>query len=67
MGFINMLGNLSNAAQPVTGAWVFNRYGWEALFTVYVGMFLLAATMWLFIDPRRTFHPESKPKPHADL
>ncbi len=67
MGFINMLGNLSNAAQPVTGAWVFHRYGWDVLFTVYVGVFLLAATMWLFIDPRRTFHPESKPKPHADL
>ena len=62
MGFINMLGNFSNAASPRTGVWVFQRYGWDALFTVYVGMFLAAATMWLLIDPRRTFHPEPEPE-----
>ena len=60
MGFINMLGNLSNAIQPVTGAWVFERYGWNELFTLYAGAFLLAATMWLAIDPRRPFYREDQ-------
>lgn len=64
-GFINMLGNLSNAAQPRIGAFIFNNYGWDALFTVYTGMFLLAASMWFLIDPTRTFHPETEPQPVA--
>ena len=65
-GFINMLGNLSNAAQPVIGAWVFKHYGWNALFTVYTGTFLAAALMWLIIDPRKTFYPASEPSQVAE-
>ena len=61
MGFINMMSNLSNAIQPVVGAWVFERFGWPALFSVYAAAFLLAASMWLFIDPRRPFHAEGQP------
>ena len=55
-GFINMVGNMGNFLQPVIGAWVFNRYGWPALFTAYTGAYLAAAMMWMVIDPRRTFY-----------
>ncbi len=54
-GLIN-LGNLGNVIQPQVGAWIFNRYDWNTLFTVLACSFLLAASMWLFIDPRRTFY-----------
>lgn len=59
-GLINMVGNSGNFVQPVVGAWIFNTYGWDPLFAVYAGSFLLAASMWLFIDPRRTFY-DSEP------
>lgn len=59
-GFINMLGNLGNSLQPIIGAWVFNRFGWGPLFVVYSMAFLLAASMWLFIDPTKTFYREEK-------
>jgi ACS family glucarate transporter-like MFS transporter len=59
-GFINMVGNAGNYLQPVVGAVIFNRLGWNALFAVYAAGYLIAASMWLFIDPRRTFH-----EPHA--
>ncbi len=55
-GFINMLGNLGNAFQPVIGSWVFNRFGWDPLFIVYAGAFLLSASMWFFINPAQRFH-----------
>jgi MFS transporter, ACS family, glucarate transporter len=55
-GFVNLVGNMGNAVQPAIGAWVFNRAGWPTLFAVYAGVFLLAASMWLFIDPRQTFY-----------
>jgi nitrate/nitrite transporter NarK len=64
-GFINLVGNMGGAIQPVVGAWIFNRYGWNTLFAVYAGMFLLAAAMWLFIDPRRSFH-EKRPQINPD-
>jgi ACS family glucarate transporter-like MFS transporter len=54
-GFINLVGNMGNAIQPAIGAWIFNRYGWNTLFAVYAGSFLVAASMWLIIDPRRSF------------
>ena len=63
-GFINMLGNLSNAVQPVVGAWIFHTYGWDTLFTVYAGTFLAAASMWFLIDPSRGFD-EARPSPDA--
>lgn len=55
-GFINMLGNLGNFAQPVIGAMIFKHFGWNVLFVVYAAAYLCAATMWLFIDPTRPFH-----------
>jgi len=55
-GFINTVGNMGNFLQPVIGAWVFNHYGWPALFTVYTGAYVLAAFMWVFIDPRKSFY-----------
>jgi MFS transporter, ACS family, glucarate transporter len=55
-GFINMVGNMGNFIQPVVGAVIFNHFGWPTLFVVYTGAYLVAATMWLFIDPRRKFH-----------
>jgi ACS family glucarate transporter-like MFS transporter len=55
-GFINMVGNLGGAVQPVIGAFVFNRFGWNALFGVYATFFILAMLMWLIINPKRHFY-----------
>jgi MFS family permease len=60
-GLIN-LGNIGNVVQPALGAWLFNRYDWNTLLAVLAGAFLLAATMWLFIDPRRTFYEAATAK-----
>ena len=54
-GFINLVGNMGNAFQPVIGAMIFKAVGWDALFVVYAVAFLVAASMWLFIDPNRRF------------
>jgi ACS family glucarate transporter-like MFS transporter len=63
-GFVNLVGNLGNAVQPAIGAWVFGRFGWNMLFVVYASVFLVAASMWLFIDPcRRFYEPTSKGEP----
>ena len=40
----------------VLGAKLFDNYDWNTLLAVLAVAFLLAATMWLFIDPRRTFY-----------
>ena len=61
MGFINMVGNLGNSAQPYIGARVFNAFGWDALFGVYAIAFLLAMTMWTVINPERRFY-EDRPQ-----
>jgi len=55
-GYINMIGNFANFLQPVLGAMVFSRFGWNVLFAGYSFMFLAAATMWIFIHPERVFH-----------
>jgi MFS family permease len=62
-GLIN-LGNIGNVIQPRIGAWIFNRYDWNTLFTVLSTSFLLAASMWLLIDPRRRFY-EPADKEHS--
>jgi MFS family permease len=64
-GFINTLGNAVNYLQPVIGAMIFTAYGWNALFVVYSCFFLGAATMWLFINPNRTFYRDPEPKPET--
>lgn len=55
-GFMNMLGNFGNAVQPVVGALVFKHFGFGPLFALYAGAYVLAASTWLFIDPRSTFY-----------
>lgn len=57
-GLINTVGNMGNAFQPVIGAMIFTAFGWDVLFVVYSVAFLIAALMWLFIDPTRTFYTE---------
>jgi MFS family permease len=54
-GLINF-GNIGNVIQPWLGAWLFSRYDWNTLLAALAAAFLLAAAMWLFIDPRRTFY-----------
>ena len=60
-GLINTVGNMGNAFQPVIGALIFRAFGWDVLFVVYSIAFLVAASMWLFIDPRRTFYDRHDP------
>jgi MFS family permease len=55
-GFINMVGNAGNYLQPVIGAVIFRTLGWDVLLCVYAFAFLGAATMWLLINPNRTFY-----------
>ncbi len=64
-GFINMVGNVGNSLQPYVGAVIFRSLGWNVLLGVYSASFLGAATMWLFINPERTFYavpPSGPPK-----
>lgn len=60
-GFINMIGNLGNSLQPFVGAWIFAHLGWGALFGAYAGAYFIAATMWIFINPTRTFYTRPLP------
>ncbi len=53
-----MVGNLGNAAQPYVGATVFDTFGWNVLFALYAVAFLLAATTWTVINPRRVFYED---------
>jgi MFS family permease len=59
LGFINMVGNMGNAAQPYIGAEVFNAFGWGTLFGLYALAFLMAAAMWAIINPLRVFYEAS--------
>ncbi|HEY7119643.1 MAG TPA: MFS transporter [Tepidisphaeraceae bacterium] len=62
-GFINMVGNFGNTAQPYVGQLIFNHLGWNALFLTYAAFFATASSMWLFIDPNRRFYPEPEHPP----
>jgi MFS transporter, ACS family, glucarate transporter len=55
-GLINTVGNLGNFAQPVIGAFIFNHLGWNRLFLVLAGAYVMAGSMWLFVNPTRTFY-----------
>jgi nitrate/nitrite transporter NarK len=59
-GFVNMVGNFGHAAQPYVGAQIFPVFGWGALFGAYAVAYLLAMSMWLFINPMRTFYGERR-------
>lgn len=54
-GFINMIGNMGHFVQPVVGAYVFTNHGWNAMLVFYAIAFLIAGSMWLIIDPTKTF------------
>jgi MFS family permease len=63
-GFVNMMGNLGgNALQPVVGSFIFTHYGWPALFRVYAITYVLAAAMWVLINPDRQFHVAERAAP----
>ena len=55
-GMINTIGNFGNAFQPYIGNAIREHYGWNTLFNVYGSAFLIAASMWLIIDPRQKFY-----------
>jgi MFS transporter, ACS family, glucarate transporter len=55
-GFINLVGNMGQAFQPFIGGLIIARFGWEYLFVTLGVAYLVAATMWLFIDPTRPFY-----------
>jgi MFS family permease len=59
-GFINMVGNMGNAFQPWIGAMIIAAFGWNVLFVVLAGAYLVAAAMWLFIDPTRPFYGRTR-------
>jgi nitrate/nitrite transporter NarK len=57
LGFINMVGNLgAGTLQPVIGAMVSKAFGWNTMFVVYAVAYLIAMSMWLFINPKRQFY-----------
>jgi MFS family permease len=58
-GFINMVGNAGNYLQPVIGQFIFKYYGWNALMSVYAGMFLVAGSMWWLVNPGKTFYEDA--------
>jgi MFS transporter, ACS family, glucarate transporter len=56
-GFINMIANAGgNFLAPVICPRIVGRFGWGTMMYVYAAAFLVAAVMWLFIDPRRRFY-----------
>lgn len=61
-GFVNMVGNMGNAFQPWIGRRVIDVFGWNALFGMLALSYLVAASMWLFIDPTRAFYERGKAK-----
>lgn len=60
-GLVNMVGNSGNAIQPYVGNAIIEHAGWDVVMGTYSVAFLLAASMWLFINPNRTFYGEATP------
>jgi MFS family permease len=61
LGLINMVGNLGHAVQPYVGATIFDSLGWNALFALYALAFVISASTWMIIEPRRTFYETVQP------
>jgi MFS family permease len=57
-GLINTVGNLGHFAQPPLGAWIFHHWGWNSLFATYACFYVIAASLWSFIDPTKSFYRE---------
>jgi nitrate/nitrite transporter NarK len=55
-GLINTIGNMGHFAQPPLGAWIFANHGWDSLFATYACFYVLAASLWYFIDPTQPFY-----------
>ncbi len=61
-GFMNMIGNVGGIASPAFFGWLLDRMDaagrvgrakWEPGFWAYVGLSLIGAALWAFVDPRR--------------
>jgi MFS transporter, ACS family, glucarate transporter len=65
-GFTNLVGSMGQAFQPYIGALIITAFGWNRLFIVLGLAYLVAAFMWLFIDPTRPFYEaREKGKAHG--
>ena len=54
-GFMNTSSSISAIISPLAAAWLFDRYGsFSAMFASASAVYLLAALLWFWIDPRRT-------------
>jgi len=51
-GFINMSGNFGAAAFPPILGWLVEQAGWNLVFLVAAGAYLVSFTLWSFVDPR---------------
>ncbi len=65
-GFINMIGNIGNFAQPPIGRAIFHHLGWNALFGFYAGAYLIAGSMWFIVNPEKRFYEKSGELPILD-
>jgi hypothetical protein len=51
-GFMNMASSISALLSPVAAAWFFDRFGsFSAMFVSAMAVYVLAALLWLKIDP----------------
>lgn len=57
-GLVNSISNSGAVVQSLVGPYIFRNFGWDALMAVYACSILIAASMWLFINPTRTFYEE---------
>jgi hypothetical protein len=52
---MNTSSSISAIISPLAAAWLFDRYGsFSAMFASASAVYLLAAFLWFWIDPRRT-------------
>jgi ACS family glucarate transporter-like MFS transporter len=53
-GIMNMVGNFGSAFFPKAAGFLAEHYGWSAALTLFVGLQLVAAVCWMFLNPRGT-------------
>lgn len=56
-----MVGNTAGFVQPIVAPSLFKNYGWNVRFALYALAFVLAAVMWLFIDPTKRVYEGRDP------
>jgi len=61
-GFMNMVGNLGTVVSPPVVAWLASGGNWHMALWYSAAMFLTAALLWAFINPRRVivYTPEDR-------